>query len=200
MGDYIMNNNQIPVFLFNGFLDSGKTTLIKEIIENEEAYHGYRTLIIKFEDGEEEYSKEWQEKNEINVVFADEEEYDELFFYELIRKYNPRQIVMELNAFVDFNSIQFPRHIVVYQEITLFDANKFELYFNNMKPLINQLVQYSTLVVFNRCKNNENLGKYRRNIKAFNQKTEVAFENDEGKLTTLLDEDLPYDINLSHML
>ena len=33
-----MNNNQIPVFLFNGFLDSGKTTLIKEIIENEEAY------------------------------------------------------------------------------------------------------------------------------------------------------------------
>ena len=32
-----MNNNQIPVFLFNGFLDSGKTTLIKDIIESEEA-------------------------------------------------------------------------------------------------------------------------------------------------------------------
>ena len=196
-----MNNNQIPVFLFNGFLDSGKTTLIKEIIESEEAYHGYRTLIITFEDGEEEYSKEWQEENEINVVFADDEdEYDELYFYELIRKYNPKQVVIELNAFVDFNSIKFPRHFVIYQEITLFDATKFELYFNNMKPLINQLVQYSSLVVFNRCNNNENLSKYRRNIRAFNQKTEVAFENEDGKLTTLLDEDLPYDINSNHII
>ena len=196
-----MNNNQIPVFLFNGFLDSGKTTLIKEIIESEEAYHGYRTLIITFEDGEVEYSKDWREENEINVVFADdEEEYDELYFYQLIRKYNPKQVVIELNAFVDFNSIQFPRNFVIYQEITLFDANKFELYFNNMRPLINQLVQYSSLVVFNRCNNNENLSKYRRNIRAFNQKAEVAFENADGKLTTLLDEDLPYDINLSHII
>lgn len=195
-----MNDNQIPVFLFNGFLDSGKTTLIKEIIESEEAYHGYNTLIITFEDGEEEYTKVWQEENQVNVVFADdEEEYDELYFYELMKKYRPKQVVIELNAFVDFNSISFPRNFIIYQEITLFDARKFELYYNNMKPLINQLVQYSSLVVFNRCNNNENLGKYRRNIRAFNQKAEVAFENEEGKLTTILNEDLPYDINLSHI-
>ena len=191
-----MNNNQIPVFLFNGFLDSGKTTLIKEIIEGEEAYGGYNTLIITFEDGEIEYSKEWQDKNKVNVVFVDEDENykDELFYYELIKKYHPKQIVMELNAFVNFNEIMLPRIFMVYQEITLFDTNKFELYYNNMKPLINQLVQYSSLIVFNRCENNENLSRYRRYIRAFNQKAEVAFENAEGKLTTILNEDLPYDI------
>lgn len=194
-----MNNNQIPVFLFNGFLDSGKTTLIKDIIESEEAYGGHNTLIITFEDGEVEYSDFWQEENEVKVVFVkDEDNYtEELFYYELIKKYHPKQVVIELNAFVDFNEIKFPRNFVVYQEITLFDATKFELYFNNMRPLINQLVQYSSLVVFNRCENNENLSRYRRNIRAFNQNTEVAFENAEGKLTTLLNEDLPYDITAS---
>ena len=37
-------NKEIPLFLFNGFLDSGKTTLIKEIIESDKAYQGYKTL------------------------------------------------------------------------------------------------------------------------------------------------------------
>ena len=139
-----MNNNQIPVFLFNGFLDSGKTTLIKEIIEGEEAYGGYNTLIITFEDGEIEYSKEWQDKNKVNVVFVDEDENykDELFYYELIKKYHPKQIVMELNAFVNFNEIMLPRIFMVYQEITLFDTNKFELYYNNMKPLKTIKLEY----------------------------------------------------------
>lgn len=186
---------EIPVFLFNGFLDSGKTTLIKEIIEAEEGYHNYTTLIIATEDGEVSYDSEWIRKNEVNVVFIEDEEYkDETFFLELIKKYKPRQVVIELNAFVDFNEFALPRYFAIFQEITLFDASKFELYYNNMKPIINRMVAYSTLVVFNRCGNNENLGRYRRNIKAFNQNTEVAFENNEGKLTTLLNEDLPYDI------
>lgn len=187
---------EIPVFLFNGFLDSGKTTLIKEIIEGEAAYRGYNTLIIATEDGEVSYDLEWVKNNEVNVVIIEDEEYkDETFFLELIKKYQPKQVVIELNAFIDFNDFNLPRYFAVYQEITLFDASKFELYYNNLKPLINRIVAYSTLVVFNRCNNNENLSKFRRNIRAFNQNTEVAFENNEGKLTTLLNEDLPYDIN-----
>lgn len=189
-------NNEIPVFLFNGFLDSGKTTLIKEIIESDKGYQGYNTLIIATEDGEVEYDLNWQKKYEVNVVIINDDEYkEELYFYELVKTYRPKQIVIELNAFIDFNEFRLPRNFSIYQEITLFDTAKFELYYNNMKPLINQMVQYSSLIVFNRCGKNENLGKYRRNIRAFNQKADVAFENEDGKLTTILDEDLPYDIN-----
>ncbi len=190
-------DREIPVFLFNGFLDSGKTTLIKEIIESEEAYRGFNTLIVATEDGEVEYDSKWIKENEVNVeIILDDEYKDEMYFYNLFKKYNPKQIVIELNAFVDFDAFKFPRSFVVYQEITLFDATKFELYFNNMKPLVNKMVEYSTLVVFNRCVDNGNLAKYRRNIRAFNQRTEVAFENGDGKLTTILNEDLPYDISL----
>ena len=195
-----MMNREIPVFLFNGFLDSGKTTLIKEIIEGESSYRGYNTLIVATEDGEVEYDKKWIEENEVYVEIILEDEYkDERYFYELLKKYNPKQIVIELNAFVDFDEFKLPRNFVVYQEITLFDASKFEIYYNNMKPLINKMVTYSTLIVFNRTINNNNLSKFRRGIRAFNQRADVAFENNEGKLTTILDEDLPYDINSSHI-
>lgn len=193
-------NNEIPVFLFNGFLDSGKTTLIKEIIEGESAYRGFNTLIIAFEDGETEYDELWIKNNEVNVVVIEDDEYqDELFFFELVKKYNPKQIVMELNAFVDFNELKLPRNFAVYQEVTLFDTSRFELYYNNMKPLINRMVQYASLIVFNRCTSNNNLGKYRRYIRAFNQSGNVAFENSDGKLTTILNEDLPYDISSKHI-
>ena len=194
-------NYEIPVFLFNGFLDSGKTTLIKEIIEGEKSYHGYNTLIIAFEDGENGYDEEWIKNNEINVVIVEDEEFkDELFFYELVKKYKPKQIVMELNAFIDFDELRMPRNFAVYQEVTLFDASKFELYYINMKPLINRMVQYSSLIVFNRCANNiSDLGKYRRYIRTFNQSGNVAFENEDGKLTTILNEDLPYDIKSDHI-
>lgn len=194
-------SKEIPVFLFNGFLDSGKTTLIKEIIEREEAYHNYNTLIIATEDGEVEYDDAWKNKYEVNVVTILDDEYsDDTFFYELYKKYRPNQIVMELNSFVNFNEFKLPRNFVIYQEITLFDANKFELYYNNLKPMINQMLEYSTLVVFNRCNDKHNLGKFRRNIRSFNQRTEVAFENQEGKLTTILNEDLPYDISKDEII
>ena len=133
-------NEKIPVFLFNGFLDSGKTTLIKEIIDGEPAYQTKDTLIISFEDGEVEFSKSWIEKNNINFVLIEDEDLEnENLFFEIVQKYQPKQIVIELNAFVDFNSLRLPRNFVIHQEVTLFDATKFELYYNNMKPLINQM-------------------------------------------------------------
>ena len=189
-------NKEIPVFLFNGFLDSGKSTLIKEIIESEENYQNYNTLIISLEEGEVEFDSNWLKKYQVNYVYIEEDEHkEEEFFLNLVKKYNPKQIVIELNAFIDINEVKLPRNFAIYQEVTLFDATKFEVYFNNMKPMINQMVMYSSLVVFNRCSDVSNLSTYRRMIRAFNQQTEIAFEMPDGKMTTILDEDLPYDIN-----
>jgi uncharacterized membrane protein YcgQ (UPF0703/DUF1980 family) len=187
---------EIPVFIFNGFLDSGKTTLIKEIIDGDVRYQNSGTLIVSFEDGEIEFEKEWLEKTNINLVMVDDEMLeDETFFYDILTKYDPDKIIFELNAFVDLNNYRFPKNLNIYQEVAIFDANKFEIFNNNMKPIINQMVKYATLVVFNRCNDSSKLSKFRRSIRSFNQKVDVAFETSDGKLTTMLDEDLPYDIN-----
>lgn len=194
-------NKEIPVFIFNGFLDSGKTTLIKEIIEGDERYQSKDTLIIAFEDGENEFNIDWLNKMNVSLAMvSDEMLEDETFFYEIIKKYNPSKIIFELNAFVDLNNYRFPKNLNIYQEVAIFDAQRFEIFYNNMKPLINQMVKYATLVVFNRCNDSSKLPKFRRWIRAFNQNVDVAFETSDGKLTTILDEDLPYDISSDNIV
>ena len=46
---------QIPVYAFTGFLDSGKTKFIQETLEDPRFNAGERTLLLIFEEGEEEY-------------------------------------------------------------------------------------------------------------------------------------------------
>ena len=45
----------IPMYVFTGFLESGKTKFIQETLEDERFNTGERTLLLVFEEGEEEY-------------------------------------------------------------------------------------------------------------------------------------------------
>ena len=44
----------LPVFLFTGFLDAGKTTFIQSMLEDPAFNEGQRTLVLLCEEGEEE--------------------------------------------------------------------------------------------------------------------------------------------------
>ena len=45
----------IPMYVFTGFLESGKTKFIQETLEDERFNAGEKTLLLVFEEGEEEY-------------------------------------------------------------------------------------------------------------------------------------------------
>ena len=49
---------EISVYLFLGFLDSGKTKFIQETLEDARMNTGERTLLLICEEGEEEYAPE----------------------------------------------------------------------------------------------------------------------------------------------
>ena len=180
----------------NGLLESGKSTLIKEVVENNVSYQEYNTLLIVSEEGEVEYEKWWLEEYKVHIHYVESIEdlsLDNL--NALDEKYMPAQIVVELNGFYDLDDIEFPSHMQVYQIITTIDTTTFGVFFPNMKPVFNNLVKYSSLVIFNRSDDNPNLGSYRRQIKMLNPECQVAFEGRDGTLTGMLDEDLPYDLN-----
>ena len=46
---------EIPVYLFLGFLESGKTTFIQETFEDERFESGEKTLLLVCEEGEVEF-------------------------------------------------------------------------------------------------------------------------------------------------
>lgn len=185
----------VPLFIVNGLLESGKTTLIKEVVENNVSYQEYNTLLIVCEEGEVEYEQWWLEEYKVHIHYVDSiEELSIEKLTALDEKCMPAQIVLELNGFYDLDEIDFPSYMQVYQIITTIDTTTFGVYFPNMKPVFNNLVKYSSLVIFNRSDDNPNLGSYRRQIKMFNPECQVAFEGMDGSLTGMLDEDLPYDI------
>ena len=47
----------IPVYLFTGFMDSGKTTLVEETLFENNFGDGSKGIIIMCEDGEKEYDE-----------------------------------------------------------------------------------------------------------------------------------------------
>ena len=45
---------QIPMYVFTGFLESGKTKFIQETLEDPRFNSGEKTLLLVLEEGEEE--------------------------------------------------------------------------------------------------------------------------------------------------
>lgn len=192
---------EIPLYLINGFLDSGKTTFIKQIIEGNDAYHNNNTVIIACEDGEIEYDDEWCEKYQIHVEYIKkQEDFTPEYMEKLDSVYMADQYVIEYNSFFDFNNQEFPENMVIYQQITMIDASTFNVMFNNMKQIFKNLVEYSAMVIFNRCNGVKELGKFRRQIRGLSRQSQVVFQDENGNLSTLLDEDLPYDITKDNIV
>ena len=58
-----MANNGVPIYLITGFLESGKTSFIKDLLTDEGFTDGERTLLICCEEGIEEYEEELLKKS-----------------------------------------------------------------------------------------------------------------------------------------
>ena len=59
--------NEIPVYLFTGFMDSGKTSLIKDTLFEQGFAKEGKSLVICCEDGDAEFTDEELEKNNSNI-------------------------------------------------------------------------------------------------------------------------------------
>ena len=82
-----------PMFIVTGFLDSGKTTMIKDTLMEQEWIEPGLTLLLLCEEGEEEYPEEYLKEKNMAVLKI--EEFDQLntvFFKNCERNYHPAQI------------------------------------------------------------------------------------------------------------
>ena len=68
---------QIPVFLINGQLDSGKTSFISDTIEMGQFEEAKNKLLIVCEEGEEEYDEKMLKDNGVSMVVLEKEDFTE---------------------------------------------------------------------------------------------------------------------------
>ena len=193
------NQEFIAVYLVTGFLESGKTSLINSMLQDENFSCGQKTLIVCCEEGMEEYDVDAIAKGDTSIVTLDSaEEITTERFAELNAQYKPERVILEYNSMWQIERLggcMLPRKWEVVQIITTVDATTFDNYFTNMRQLMTDPMKVSDLVLFNRCDPKANKSPWRRQIKAVAPRVNVMFENTDGTSEDgVADEDLPYDM------
>ena len=185
-----------PVYMINGFLESGKTEFITFTLAQPYFQIKGKTLIILCEEGENEYDEGLLAKSRAVVeLIEEEEEFTPNRLIELEKKHKPERIIIEYNGMWNFKNVKLPWHWKVEQQITTIDGSTFPMYYTNMRSLLADMVRKSEMIIFNRCDGIEDLNVYKRNIKAVNPSADIIFEDANGEIDEIFEEDLPYDLN-----
>ena len=188
----------VPVYIVTGFLDSGKTRFINEMLADPGFSEGERTLIIRCEEGEDEYDPKLLKQ--ANAVVRDLEEAEDMqeMLIGLDEEYLPERIFIEYNSTWMLSALYDapkPEEWELAQIVTLVDASTFEVYLTNMRTFMTDGLNEADLVLFNRCDENTPKSKFRRQTKALNNTVRCYFENLDGSTDDgVTDEDLPYDM------
>ena len=186
----------IPVYMINGFLESGKTDFISFTISQDYFRSGERTLLVVCEEGEQEYDPKLLKKtNTFLEVIEDEEDFTVDALNYIAAKNKVSRVIIEYNGMWDKKDIKLPDTWTIEQQITLIDASTFSMYYTNMRSMVADMVRGSEMIIFNRCDGIEDLASYKRNVKAVNPQAEIIFEGKDGEINMTLDEDLPFDVN-----
>lgn len=191
-----MSEDRMPLFLINGFLEAGKTAFIRFTMQQDYFRSEGKTLLIVCEEGEEEYDEELLKDTRTAVVYVDElSKLTPDYLEELEIFYNPERVLMEWNGMWDLNELKLPKDWDLYQQITIIDGSTLDLYLNNMKPLVGNMVRNSEMVIVNRCDEIEDLDIYRRTLKGMNPQVQIVFEDEDGEIEEISEADLPFDVN-----
>ncbi|MBO5324314.1 MAG: hypothetical protein J6A88_09540 [Oscillospiraceae bacterium] len=189
---------QIPVYAFTGFLDSGKTKFIQETLEDPRFNAGERTLLLVFEEGEEEYDFSTYPSQNVYMEVLDQQTVSTKELQALAKKYKAQRIVAELNGMQQVGDLytRFPDGWVVAQEVMFADATTFMAYNANMRNLMMDKLLGAQMVVFNRLEKGADTMPFHKIARAANRRIDILYDYTDG--TTEFDDvvdPLPFDIN-----
>ena len=210
----------IPVFLINGFLESGKTGFIQYTMNQDYFQTKGNTLLLLCEEGEKEYDPvELAKLNTTPIYMNDIRDFQADKLKELAEKYHPERVLIEWNGMWNqddlYNGpmseavlaeqqnrepkyqVSMPKDWFIYQVITLVDGSTLKMYLSNMRSFLGQMLRNSELCIVNRCDNlsNEEMVDYRRKLRAMGQNAMIMMEDKNGEIPqSALPEELPYDI------
>lgn len=193
------NKKDIPVYLFTGFLESGKTKFIQETLEDRRFCNGERTLLLVCEEGEEEYAPEqFADKNVFIRVAASQEELTADRLSAWLKETRAERVVIEYNGMwlLDVLYGAMPEGWMVYQEFMFADAGTFLTYNANMRQLVYDKLKSCELVVFNRFNGSMDKMEFHKIVRAASRRSDIAYEYVGGKVEydDIVDP-LPFDIN-----
>ncbi len=189
----------VPVYLFTGFLEAGKTKFIQETLEDRRFCNGERTLLLICEEGEEEYAPDQFADRSVFIRVVESQ--DQLTGENLsrwLRDTKAERVVIEYNGMwmLDLLYSAMPEGWMVYQEFMFADATTFPSYNSNMRQLVYDKLKSCELVVFNRFNGTMDKMEYHKIVRAVSRRCDIAYEYVGGKVEyDDIQDPLPFDLN-----
>ena len=188
----------VPMYVFTGFLESGKTRFIQQTLEDPRFNSGERTLLLVLEEGEEEYDLSTYPSKNVYIETLDYDELSQEKLEELLKKHRAERVVAELNGMhlaADFY-LKTPDSWQIAQEVMFADGTSILAYNANMRSLVVDKLTGCEMVVFNRLAPGTDIMPLHKLARALNRRGGILYEYTDG--TTQPDEiedPLPFDIN-----
>ena len=190
---------EMPVYLFTGFLESGKTKFIQETLEDKRFCNKEKTLLLVCEEGEEEYAPEQFATDTVVIrVLEGQEQLTTENLTGWAQETKADRVVIEYNGMwlLDALYAAMPEGWVVYQEFMFADAGTFLSYNGNMRQLVYDKLKSCELVVFNRFKPDMDKMEFHKVVRAASRRADIAYESTDGKVVyDDIEDPLPFDLN-----
>lgn len=194
-----MRETEIPVYIFTGFLDSGKTTFIQGTLEDERFNDGTPMLLIVCEEGEEEYDPtRYPHDCVTKVVFGDEQFLTPDRLEAARRRAGADRVLVEYNGMWMLDPLfrAFPEGWLVAQEITFADAATYPSYNANMRNLVYDKLKTCDVVNFNRMTDSTDKMELHRIVRSVGRRTDILYDYGDDRVEPDdIEDPLPFDID-----
>ena len=190
---------EIPVYLFTGFLDSGKTKFIQEMMCDDRFNEGEKTLLLVFEEGEVEYQPKFFASDNVHIeIVEDISDITAETLTMLEKKHAIKRVIVEYNGMLEVNKFfeLLPDNWVMAQILMIADSNTFFNFNANMRQLTFDKMQVSEAVIFNRFDDKKDKNEYHKIVRTAGRKIEILYEYLDGHVEPDdIPDPLPYDLN-----
>ena len=193
-----MSSKAIPVYLFLGFLEGGKTKFIQETISNKRFGIDENILLVICEEGIEEYDISRFDGKSIRLrTIEDKSELDEQLLLKLSDECDADKIMIEYNGMWHLTDLLLnkPESWKIFQTVFIADASAFQIYLQNFGSLVIDKVNVSDVVIFNRYAKRADVNELHKIIRSINRRSEIYYEADNGMMIVDdIEDPLPFDI------
>lgn len=190
----------VPVYLFVGFLESGKTKFIQQTLSDPRFNSGEKTLLLVTEEGIEEYEPEEFSGSNVTIEIIDDFEgltRDDLLVMQ--KKTGAERVVVEYNGMLMISELinKLPENWAVYQCMMSADATTFLNYNANMRSLVVDKLSNCEMIAFNRVKRNvDDINEFHKIVRGVSRRADIIYEYTDGQIDfDEIEDPLPFDVD-----
>ena len=192
---------KLPIYLFTGFLEGGKTAMIQESLSDQNFNSGEKTLVLMCEEGVEELdpTQFWGQNVRIEYIES-EDQLTRENLENLVKGRKVDRVIIEYNGMWLLETLyaNMPSGWAIYQNIMFADANTFISYNNNMRQLTVDKIRDAEMVVLNRTPQTVDKKQIHKIIRGISRRAAIVYDYPDRHVEyDEIEDPLPFDINAS---